>query len=525
MAKSRSFSVYLLKQGFSYENALRTDNLQSATAQNLPNGAHMYISSNNRIQPWWKEYWGVQNDIRQEYKSAIIFIPINDRWFAITYGATFHNLNDNSFEHDFGLITALNILDPNKIKSADILRPENAHKRRMQIPVASSLDFFDFNKDDSIIKRLTGAVKDEYMELMKAVTGATCLRFTSKIQPGDISALCSQLLDIYSRDDYKTIFPDIHNISPIKDPSIIGDLDAKLLDDFNNNSINLVLSIPEIIDYNHTVKIKYSGAGRSSLEFDDIYIGGYRQYLEEKHIQNINIDELKKHRLSIKDENGQKLDTYVMYRCLLYDCVLDDKTYHLCDGEWYVIDTDYLNRIQSELDPYFVDNLEYLPACTHRLESEYNNGVAEVNHNVICLDTESISPDGATRVEPCDLITIHEDKINFAHIKTSTRSSMLSHLFNQGVNSVTLLRLKEEARTKLKELLHHQNEYVTAIDRQDFFVVYGIITTKDAANKSRNLPLFSQISLLRIIRELSVMKIGCSICFISDEVNRRNRLN
>ena len=115
--------------------------------------------------------------------------------------------------------------------------------------------------------------------------------------------------------------------------------------------------------------------------------------------------------------------------------------------------------------------------------------------------------------------------LNFAHIKISTRSSMLSHLFNQGVNSVTLLRLKEEARTKLKELLHYQNEYVTAIDRQDFFVVYGIITTKDATNKSRNLPLFSQISLLRIIRELNVMKIGCSICFIPDEVDRRNRLN
>ena len=101
MAKSRSFSVYLLKPGVSYENALRTNNLQSSTAQNLPNGAHMYISNDNRIQPWWKEYWGVQNDIRQEYKSAIIFIPVNDRWFAITYGATFHNLNDNSFEHDF----------------------------------------------------------------------------------------------------------------------------------------------------------------------------------------------------------------------------------------------------------------------------------------------------------------------------------------------------------------------------------------------------------------------------------------
>ena len=38
MAKSRSFSVYLLKQGFTSENALKTDNLQVATAQNLPVG-------------------------------------------------------------------------------------------------------------------------------------------------------------------------------------------------------------------------------------------------------------------------------------------------------------------------------------------------------------------------------------------------------------------------------------------------------------------------------------------------------
>ena len=153
-------------------------------------------------------------------KGAIVFLPVKDRVFALTFGHTYHSLKEESYEYDFGLRTTLNVLDSEKIKSTDILQPENAKRERIQSPVGSNLTFFDFNKDESIIKRLTGAVKEEYKGILSNVTGANNLRVTSKVTSSEIVGLCEKVLDIYRKDDYKKTFPDVCNVSPIKDPKI-----------------------------------------------------------------------------------------------------------------------------------------------------------------------------------------------------------------------------------------------------------------------------------------------------------------
>lgn len=72
--------------------------------------------------------------------------------------------------------------------------PESAKRQRIQIPTASNLTYFDFNTDESIIKRLTGAVKEGYQDSIKNATGACSLRFASDCEPGELPELCSQLL-------------------------------------------------------------------------------------------------------------------------------------------------------------------------------------------------------------------------------------------------------------------------------------------------------------------------------------------
>jgi uncharacterized protein (TIGR04141 family) len=65
----------------------------------------------------------------------------------------YHQLKDESYEYDFGLRTTLNAVDPDKIKSTDIFKLENARRQRIQTPVASNLNLFDFEQDESIIKK------------------------------------------------------------------------------------------------------------------------------------------------------------------------------------------------------------------------------------------------------------------------------------------------------------------------------------------------------------------------------------
>lgn len=525
MAKSRGFSIYLLKETFDAYNALKDDhNLELISEQgtNLPKEAVMYIADRPSSPPWWKNYWGINKNLIQAQKGAIVFLPVENKWMVLTFGMTYHQLNENSYEYDFGLRTTLNALDPDKIKSTDILEPESAKRERIQSPTASNLTFFDIRQDESIVKKLTGAVREEYKDILTNITGASSLRITSKLEPSEIIGLCERILEIYNSNDYIKYFPDIQNIVPIKDPDKLSELNQLLLSAFESGPVDLVLSIPEIIDHTNTFTIKYSGAGRSSLEFNDIYIGDYREYLKDCEVERINnIIDFKNHKLKIIDENNDIIKTFSIYKCLLYECEMNNNHYNFCEGEWYQIENDYFNRIIKTLDRYFIDHHNLLIDCDVSKEDAYNLAVEKTNPEVYCLDKKNISPAGQTQIEPCDLLAINNERVELIHVKISTRSSSLSHLFNQGYNSVTILRMMEESRNILKNLLENDSELNRLIDEDKFSVLYGIITKKPPNLKSRNLPLFSRISLFRVINNFKLIKIPCNLYFIKDNFNRK----
>lgn len=524
MSKSRTFSIYLLKEGYTSENSLKNEHNmgEAVKASNLPDNAVLYIQDNTPVPPWWKNYWGISKDLNQSLKGAIVFIGIDCKNYALTFGHTYHNLKDESYEYDFGLKTTLNALDPEKIKSTDILQPENAKRERIQSPTSSDLTFFDFNKDESIIKKLTGSVKEEYKDLLSNITGASNLRVSSKVSANEIVNLCREIYEIYKKDDFKTTFPDLQNISPVKDPEQIGELDKKIVEAFHNNSIELVLAIPEIMDHSNSFQIKYSGCGRTNDVYNDVYISHYRDYLESHGIKSIDISILKKHNLNIENENGYKRCSYTIYKSLLFDCENKGEYFHLCEGHWYKINTDYMQKIIGFLDSYFVEH-DVLKECHKKREDEYNIDVSENNPQYICLDKTNISPKGQYQVEPCDLYTVFNDTATLIHIKISTRSSSLSHLFNQGINSVELLRSESESKEKLKKLLKNDKEFIKPLISGKYNVIYGIISAKDMGKKSLNLPIFSRISLARVLKGLIVMGIDSSVVLIKDKVDRKKK--
>lgn len=179
-------------------------------------------------------------------------------------------------------------------------------------------------------------------------------------------------------------------------------------------------------------------------------------------------------------------------------------------------------KISSTIDPLCVE-YPILEDCVHRKEAEYNQAIFEKNeYQVVCLDKTNIAPKG--NVEPCDLLILEEDKAVLVHIKISTRSSMLSHLFNQGITSLQLMRMDSEALEKLVNLLPDEKNK-EPISKQSFEVVYGIISAKPSERKSKNLPIFSRISLVRTIRDFQLMNIPVKIVFIKDLVDRKTGKN
>ncbi|MGL5839924.1 MAG: DUF6119 family protein [Sphingorhabdus sp.] len=526
MAKARSFSIYLLKEEFNQTNALKEDTKLEAgvDASDLPEGSILYILDNTPNPVWWAAYFGISKALTQVSKGALIFLPAADRWFALSFGHVAHNLKDESYEYDFGLRVTLNCVDPSKLRSTDILEPSGAKRQRTQLPTAGDLTFFDVDGDSTILKSLTGKVKDEHKDLFKNATGSSNIRISSVVDATGLIELCTNIFVLYQDETYKTAFPDIQNISPVRDPSVIDDLNERLISAFKTKDDSLALSVPDILDFGDGLWGTFAGA-RNGRVYDDIFIDRYYEYLDEAGIElaTVNLDVLKRHQLLLTNDDGSIVrDKHSIYKSLVFDTTRHDgaESYHLCEGNWYLIDPSYVARLKSYLDPLCKDTT--LPDFAHADEGAYNKAAAAAKEGRVCLDKKNISLTGQKQVEPCDVYEVIDDRAVLHCIKISTLSAQLSHLFNQGTNSVNLMRSDDAALEKMKVLVgagleDDEKEILTApLKKNKFRVSFGIVTHKDKNGKSDNLPLFSRISLMRCMKELKRMGIEAEYCFIPD---------
>lgn len=527
--KTRSFSIYLLKQGYDATNSLEDDHkLQSEAAAYLPAGATLYVLDSPPQTPWWRNYFGIARDLKQASKGALVFLPVKDRWFALSFGHVYHHLKDMAYEYDFGLRVTLNALDPDRLISADTVEPSAARRQRTQTPKEADLTYFDFDRDSNIIKSLTGKVRKEYKDLVRHVTGSSNLRISSDMQPDTLISTGEKLLEIYGRDDYKTSFPNLQNVMPTKDPVVIAQLDTKILAAFYAQDLELCLAVPDVVNYDDNVYAQFSGGGRAASLYEDVDMQNYYDHLKSCGIdyKTADINTFKKHKLVLTDENGASKDAYNIYRSLIFDTELKGDAYHLCDGEWYKVESDYMARLQMFLDPCYEDQPN-LPPYNHDTEGAYNLAVATGDDSFLCLDMTNAAPSGQTQVEPCDLYSVSGNTGLLYHIKVSTRSSQLSHLFGQGLNSIELLKSETETLDKMKAIIkdklagQDETVYLAPMNKGSYKVVYAIVTKKDKAGKSKNLPLFSRISLMRSIKTLRMMSVEAVYCFVEDQVAKK----
>jgi uncharacterized protein (TIGR04141 family) len=528
MSQTHSFSIYLLKSGFGADNSVKNVDrlLVPDNPGKIPSGAKLFVLDAPPHPPWWKDFWGIDLQLSQASKGALIILPIEERNFALCFGHVSHYLRDESYEYDFGIRVTLNALDPEKIKSTDLVEPASAKRQRIQSPVEAGLGNFDFDRDTNVVKSLTGKVKEEYKELFKHATGSSNLRLSSNISPEEIVELCKTLLTLYKKNDFQNVlqYQDILNVVPVKDPTKIIKLDEKLIAAFKAKASELMLTIPDLVNYEEEPSIRFAGGG-DGLTYDDISMLRFYEYLESHqiNIESFDITSLDGYRLVTCNEDGDRSKSYKIYDAIIFDTKLDDphSSFHLCDGNWYEVNGEFVKKISDYLDKFFKDSI--FPEYEHENEEEYNKGVSEAHKEYICLDRTDIAPMGQKQVEPCDLYTVNEEKSVYCHVKVSTRSSLLSHLFSQGSGSINLIRGEEESRRKLKNLIMEKingndlGRYLAPIDQGKEKIVYIIATKKNQDGKSGNLPLLSKISLYKAIKHLRLLRSEVEISYIQDK--------
>ena len=340
-----------------------------------------------------------------------------------------------------------------------------------------------------------------------------------------LPSLCEQLLAIYQNNNFRDHFPDLNNIQPVKDPAKIRNLEAALVNALNQRSNEITFTIPDIIDYESISGIQIPEIP-TIINNADIEISSFYNVI---HQSNFTVETLHSiyHVELVNDDGVPRSPSYPFYKCLLWDYTTDNnQCYHLCDGSWFQIENDFLRKLTSTIDPCF-ERYE-LPPYNHNRENgnhdegAYNQDIADKNNQFICLDKTNIATEPNTNIEPCDIYTVQNGFANFIHIKIGTRSSLLSHLFNQGINSLSLINSVTEAKENLKRQIRQKignnnyDDYINPIDSYKIKVVFAIVTNKDPMLKSKILPLFSRISLKRTIQELRSRNVNVIITVIKD---------
>jgi len=86
-------------------------------------------------------------------------------------------------------------------------------------------------------------------------------------------------------------------------------------------------------------------------------MGRYYDYLQGRGVDltKLGVEDLRRHQLVITDENGTERDSHTIYKSIVFDTTLDGASFHLCDGNWYRIEDEYIAKLETYLDAHYIE--------------------------------------------------------------------------------------------------------------------------------------------------------------------------
>lgn len=519
MANKNKLSIYLIKSEFIDDKDI-VDNYSSS--QIVENVGIVYLgTSYNKPPKWAMAFLTECVDTKSLFVAnarAVLLVKIlavsgEQRIFAVVMGYGHSMLKNDVTEERFGLKVVLNTIKADslrRINKRDI--GGNQKLSNEQLPLKARINDFGIDVNRDIVGFIAGVSDDEeYVSGM--VAGGDILSLTAKADITNITEFLQKTHNKYMMQTYKENFAWIDQIQEVKDSRIIEKLNDMLIQEINNNSKNVWMAVPEIIDWPEIRGFKY----HETDLLDDILITKVKESFKNG---LMSFEQLKNKQISaISAIDNSKKFHWTAARCLFGELSLDEKAYCINNGKWYCVDTSFVKQINQEYDSTPISDIQFDSyADTHDNENSYNIAFVE-NHNkeYLLLDRQNISYGGGhSKIELCDILSCNKELI---HIKPYSGSSTLSHLFNQAAVSTELLlsdtNFLEAANSKIIELSNDKTFCIN--NSRDIKIVIAIIS-KDVS-KLPQIPFFSKISFRYLRNRLKAFGLNVSICTIKSVKN------
>ncbi len=516
LKKSHKLSVYLIKDNVvTFEDALKA-NFTDYNSYQLTNRIDfqglIIIGRTRSNETGWRALLQDGTDTRLDslYNAsnrAVLFFKIQNRIFALTFGFGKFVLNEELIERDFGLKTALNLVDPKEFISIDKASlSDMTLLTKTQSSRKSKPEAFNIDTISDLLRGVTGGLMPEADDLGNIITGSEGVYIKPKINFLDIPNKHIHLKQAYESDRYKTNFDWIDNLKEIKDPEVINVLKEVLVQDLKDQNTTKIHLAPDIIlnweDYEH-----YAFSSKQDEEKIDFDIQDYYNYKADR-LSELSWDILKRSRIYIKYANIDTRLPYPLWRFINYETQIDDNIFVFTLGRWYQVNKDYVSETLAFVQNIEESDLDYVSCPSDNIERQYNELLANSNDDYLLFDRDLVNSDYYTRsgIEVCDVFSI--SKKEFIHVKPRSSSSTLSHLFAQGrISSYALMvdqSFRRNLRHKLAQLGASRDNVPLKkhqLDTSNYTVTFALIDKKERSFVEA-LPFFSLINFRLTVSNL-----------------------
>lgn len=514
----RNYTIYLIKSDFKeVEKIINQKNIEYEEEIKINRNliGTLYLRKTYYNRPRWaeifREYIDLDKISASGSPSALVLIKVNGRFLAITFGQGRFLLVQDCWEERFGLKVALNLIGENKIKSLDKKTFDSISLiSREQASKEIKAEEFGLDIEKDLLSAVVGFPNDN--SIGERISGMDSFKIATRTELDSIHDLCKIILNKYEDNSYKNKYPWVDHLAEVKDKQMVKELDEELVNYIINKNFEKCWAVvPEIINWDQIEGFKYGFTSRSPIHYD-IHLP---EFIDERIKDNeIDIETLKNRYVHFVRDDHESINKWSIYKCIYCEVIKENNTYILNGAKWYKIDNDFVIQLNEFYDSIQECKLSF-PEYNHDSETEYNEYVSKQNNNIALMDRKFVN-----NIEFCDLYD--KDKI-IIHVKRYGGSSVLSHLFMQGLNSAELFQSDEKFRSLVNDKLpdtHKIENYTNRPIHGEYEVVFAVI--HDSENTKLEIPFFSKLTLRTIAKRLDLFGYKVSKKKISVSRNRKN---
>ncbi|WP_236796954.1 DUF6119 family protein [Amycolatopsis sp. GM8] len=400
--------------------------------------------------------------------SAALFVDVDGTSYALTFGHGWRYLRDSAIDREFGLDLAVRMLDPDEIRR--ITRWALSAKARVDhnlVPGGQGLWAFGLREHAELVRNLAGPVhRDVRAELTHVRRRGAYRNFRLSLDCGDgvqipLGIEGGSLLSDLRELTRVTTEGSIHaRLEPLRWVRRLGpghelteQLDATaadLLADPGTETGEIGISYPARYYDGPTVQRYRGSVGDTQIDTDELTVEDLRSGLADS---DRRLATLRTSSIEGLDEEGHSGGGVSALHWLAAEVVEPDSRFVLIDGDWYQLGERYVAHVERVVSDAFANRPDWtLPPWEDAprneqgrvVEAAYNVYVAEQDDRFLCLDRSLLK----TRVHPrgfeaCDLLGPDNVLVHVKKVSGGTGSSVLSHLFAQGLVSAESLTDRE----------------------------------------------------------------------------------